>query len=591
MKRSAVQHIWRKDRWVKPFFLRYRKTLALALGLGLLTFIFAGGLMFTSGYLISTAASIPESVLVLDIPLIFVRIFGIGKPILHYFERLASHDWVLRMTSRLRLLLYRSLEKDALFFKATHRTGDILGLLAEDIGHLQNLYLRTIFPTVVAWLVWFVIVVFAGFFSAFLVVLFLLMLGIIIVVAPLISVMVCGARRMRAKVLRNELYAELTDNVLGVADWVFSQRGDEYRLRYKKAEADMKALEYSEARFARLRDFVLQVLFGVTITGLVIWAASSLAGGSAGQSNWIAAAILGFFPLIDAFVPLSSAAVDALSYRDSLIRLNDLPEPVEDTQQDKVKPTHPLDIILQGVSYTYPQTTRRILDQVNLVIPEGQKIALLGRSGAGKTTLATLIRGDIAPCEGQVFLGGIDTSSFGDEISAYIGVIQQNTYLFNLSLRENLRIGRRDASDEEIEKVLEQVGLRSMYERLPHGLNTLADEAGLRFSGGERHRIALARVLLQNTPVVILDEPGVGLDPLTEQSLLKTLFSTLKDRTLIMITHHLVGASLCDRVVFFEKGQVILDGSPGTLQQESTRYRRLLAFDRGEDALMSMIDQ
>ena len=150
-REEGFASVLRRDAWVKPFFFRYRKALALALFLGLLTFGFASALMFTSGYLVS-ASAVVETILFLHLPLIFVRIFGVGKPILQYLERLTSHDWVLRMTSGLRLKLYRALERDAVFFRATHRTGDVLGLLAEDIGHIQNLYLRTVFPTVTAWL-------------------------------------------------------------------------------------------------------------------------------------------------------------------------------------------------------------------------------------------------------------------------------------------------------------------------------------------------------------------------------------------------------------------------------------------------------
>ena len=178
---GAVPHeegfasVLRRDAWVKPFFFRYRKALALALFLGLLTFGFASALMFTSGYLVS-ASAVVETILFLHLPLIFVRIFGVGKPILQYLERLTSHDWVLRMTSGLRLKLYRALERDAVFFRATHRTGDVLGLLAEDIGHIQNLYLRTVFPMVTAWLLFVVLVACLGWFSLWLALAMLLVL-------------------------------------------------------------------------------------------------------------------------------------------------------------------------------------------------------------------------------------------------------------------------------------------------------------------------------------------------------------------------------------------------------------------------------
>ena len=185
------------DRWVKPFFKQYRRALVLALVLGLATFVFAGALMFTSGYLISRAAEMPGNILMIHLPVIFVRVFGIGKPIFQYFERLASHDWVLRMTSGLRLKLYEALEGDAIAFKRSRRTGDILGLLAEDIGHIQNLYLRTVFPTIVAWLLYFAIVIGLGFFSVWFALAMLLVLGVVVFLAPLVSALVNGARNAK----------------------------------------------------------------------------------------------------------------------------------------------------------------------------------------------------------------------------------------------------------------------------------------------------------------------------------------------------------------------------------------------------------
>lgn len=582
---SELKRTWKRDTWVKPFFKQYRKVLALALFLGLVTFVFAAGLMFTSGYLISGAAEVPDSILVLNLPLIFVRIFGAGKPALQYLERLCSHDWVLRMTSGLRLKLYRVLEADALFFRATHRTGDVLGLLAEDIGHIQNLYLRTVFPTVIAYLLYFVLIAGLGFVSPFLALAMLLLLGVVVFLVPLVSVLVNGARRARYKEMRNELYAELTDNVLGVSDWVFAQRGDAYLSRYKSAERAMKEIARAEDRFDRARDLAAQAVFGVTAVVLVLWAGAHFGGQHGGAANWIAAFVLGFFPLIEAFAPLSSAAVDAFGYADSVARLNDLADPsAAAPAEEPPLPAGPLDIRLDGVSYAYPGSARSVLDDLSLHVGQGQKLAILGRSGAGKSTLATLVRGDVAPDAGAVTLGGVPCARFGDAMASYIGVIQQNTYLFNMTVLENLRIGRADATEEEVWDVLEQVGLRAMVERLPQGLSTMVDEAGLRFSGGERHRIALARVLLQDVPVVILDEPTVGLDPLTERALLDTVLRALDGKTVIMITHHLAGVGAMDRVVFLEHGRIELDGAPDELARTSERYRSLLAFDCGTAA-------
>lgn len=570
----------KNDRWVKPFFKQYRRALVLALVLGLATFVFAGALMFTSGYLISRAAEMPGNILMIHLPVIFVRVFGIGKPIFQYFERLTSHDWVLRMTSSLRLKLYEALESDAIFFKRSRRTGDVLGLLAEDIGHIQNLYLRTVFPTIVAWLLYFVLIVALGFFSVWFALAMLLVLGVVVFLVPLVSALVNGARNAKRKAMKNELYRELTDNVLGVSDWIFAHRGDEYLARCKTTEKAMRNIDASMERFSRRRDLVTSVLFAVIAVMLLVWSAGMFGGAQGGAANWIAAFVLGFFPLIDAFTPLPQAATEATSYRDSIQRLGELPIAQQADKQELV-PAEPLDIEIENLTFRYPETTRDVLSGVSLSIPYGERIAILGRSGSGKSTLASLVRGDLAPTEGSVRIGGVPTDRLGETMANYIGVIQQQTYLFNRTLRENLLIGNENATDGEIEEILEKVGLKTMVERLPEGLDTLVDEAGMRFSGGERHRIALARVLLRDVPVVILDEPTVGLDPATERALLETFFETTQGKTLIMITHHLQGTAMMDRVAFIENGELALFGAPAELERESERYRQLLAFDRG----------
>lgn len=578
----------RRDRWVKPFFKHYRKALAAALALGVVTYAFAALLMFTSGYLISGAAMV-ETILALHLPLIFVRIFGLGKPILQYVERLTSHDWVLRMTSKLRLKLYESLERSPAAACGTRRTGDVLGLLAEDIGHLQDLYLRTLFPTVVALLIYAAAVAALGFFSVWAACAMLLILGVLVFVVPLVSVICNGARQAQLKSLRNELYAELTDNVLGAADWVFSQRSDDY-LKHCRASAEATArIEAEMERFSRRRDLAVQAIFAIGAAVLLVWAGTHFGGANAPAANWIAAFVLAFFPLIDAFAPLSAAAVQAESFRDSVNRLNDLPDPdaAPAPEMHAAAPRAPFDVEAEGVFFAYPGTARAVLDRLSLHIPAGQKVAILGRSGAGKSTLTQILRGDLTPDAGSVRIGGADPAAAGDGIARSIGVIQQTTYLFHTTLLENLRVGNAHATREDAWRVLAQVGLADMVRRLPDGLDTMVDEAGLRFSGGERHRIALARVLLQDAPIVILDEPCAGLDPATEQALLTTLAETLEGRTLIMVTHHLEGAALMDRVIFLDGGRVgrdgdvLLDGSPDELERTSQRYRTLLAFDRG----------
>ena len=535
--------------------------------------------MFNSGYLISRSASIPENILLVYIPIVLTRAFGIGRPVFRYVERLTSHNWVLRMTSNLRLKLYNVVEKDAVFFKQTHRTGDILGLLAEDINHIQNLYLRTIFPTVIAWLLYTFLIIGLGYFSLGFALVMLLLLGINVFVLPLWSVVINGARQEKQKQMKNQLYTTLTDNVLGVSDWVFSQRGAEYVDEHKQLAANLRSVDEKINRFDRKRDFLLQVIFGVITVALIVWTSQRFPGEHGGLANWIAAFVLCVFPLVDAFAPLPSAAQETNIYKDSIDRFNALPEK-EEQKRTASAISAPFNLEVNQVSFHYP-SEKEVLKNLGLTIPAHQKLAILGRSGSGKSTFASLLRGDLLPTQGSITLNGEPVASFGEDISEWIGVINQSPYLFHTTILNNLRIGNEEASEEEVWDVLKRVGLSEMVTALPEGLRTMVDEAGLRFSGGERHRLALARILLKKTPIILLDEPTVGLDPITEQAVLETFFNELEDKTIIWITHHLQGISLMDQVIFIEDGELTMSGTPAELAVENQHFQQLLAIDQG----------
>ncbi|MHC5375453.1 thiol reductant ABC exporter subunit CydC [Enterococcus sp. LJL120] len=581
MEKIGLTKVLKTDTWVKPFLKQYKVALAGAVFLGFLTFFCAGALMFNSGYLISRAASLPENILMIYIPIVLTRAFGIGRPVFRYIERLVSHNWVLKMTSNLRVKLYNVLEKDAIFFRRKYRTGDILGLLAEDINHIQNLYLRTIFPTIIAWVLYVFIVIGLGLFSWWFGLAMLLMMGIMIFVVPLYSALMNGARQEKRKGMKNLLYRDLTDNILGVSDWIFAQRSQEYLNHYEASEAALREVDARINRFDRKRDLLLQFVFALIVIALFVWTSFRFPGNHGGAANWIAAFVLSGFPLVDAFAPLPSAAQETNIYKDSIERLNQLEVQEEPAAFDLTKVQGSLDMVVDDVTFHYPQTQKKVLQQLDLTIPQGEKIAILGRSGSGKSTLATLLRGDLMPTSGTISLAGVATDTFGDAISNYISVINQEPYLFNTTILNNFRIGRESATEEEVWQVLERVGLKKMVERLPEQLATMVDEAGLRFSGGERHRMALARVLLQDVPIIILDEPTVGLDPITEQSLLETFFQNLEGKTIIWITHHLQGVSMMDRVIFIEDGQLALSGTPAELAASNARYQQLLAIDKG----------
>lgn len=578
----------KRDAWVKPYLGHYRKILALALVLGCCTVLFAAGLMFTSGWLIAGSAEMPYSVLMLGTPLLCVRVFGVGKPVLRYCERLASHDWVLRFTSNLRKQLYRSFDAEGVFFRASHRLGDALGLLAEDVEHIQNLYLRCVFPTAIALAAGAGLCILFGCFSPFACLVCFVFASIELFVVPAVSVSVNGKRQSMAKELAAKRYTAYADNILGITDWTLSGRKADFLAQCENGQEDLNRLKTQAHAFDRKRDLAQQAVFACAVITLICWAALTFGGAQGGQSNWILAFALGLFPLIDAFAVMPVAATQAQGHFDSIARLNELSLPVEEEtkantesrleQNTDSDPKHPV-VELKDVKFAYPGQPPTICG-INLTLLPGQHLALLGKSGSGKTTLAHLLRGDLTPTSGSITAGGFTCSELGNDAPRMFGVCQQTTYLFNDTLRNNLLIAQPQASDEELERALERVGLKRLLKRLPEGLDTLIDEAGLRFSGGERHRVALARILLQDAPIVILDEPTVSLDPRTEHEVLSTIFEVLADKTVVLITHHLQGVSNMDRVLFLENGVIALDGTPKELERTSQDYRALLELEQ-----------
>lgn len=578
MSKIPILKAFEKDTWVKPYLQRYKAPLMLAIFLGFCTFFSAGALMFNSGYLISKSASLPENILLVYVPIVLTRAFGVSRPVFRYIERLTSHNWVLKMTSKLRRKLYHTLEKDAMVFKQKYRMGDILGLLAEDIQYIQNLYLRTIFPLIIALILYAFIVIAVGVFSIFFALYLALLLFILVIVLPVWSVVVNGARQEREKTLKTDLYTDLTDNVLGVADWIFSQRGSEYVDTHLQVEQELYQVQDQKRLFNHRVQVLFQLIYSFVVIGLIVWTSQRFVGNHGGAANWIAAFVLSAFPVVDAFVVLPEAMQESNVYKDSINRLNALDEtPDEAPKNIEVTDTR---IQVEDLSFSYDH--HLVLDRLDLTIEPGEKIAILGKSGSGKSTLASLIRGDLKPQNGLLTLGGVPTYQFGDAMSHCISVIQQAPYLFHTTILNNVRMANTNKSEEEVWQVLERVGLKKLVEQLPEGLHTMVDEAGLRFSGGERHRMALARILLQDTPIVLLDEPTVGLDPLTEQALIDTFFSQLQDKTVIWITHHLQGIEIMDRIIFIEDGRLEMSGTPAALSQNNARFQQLKAIDEGK---------
>ncbi len=577
----------KREKWIGHYLRTHRFRFVLVIFLGLLTAGCASGLMFTSGYLISKASLRPENILLVYVPIVLVRAFGIGRAAVHYAERLVGHDTVLRILARMRARLYRMLEPQALFIRSRYRTGDVLGTLADDVEHLQDVYVRTIFPVATALLMYVLWVAFVGRFDLSFALLMALYLLILILVLPSVSLWITYKKRKQMKRGRNRLYQKLTDAVLGLSDWVISGRSQKFVQLYEEDEVKVTSVENSLHRWISFRTFFGHLVVGVLVILTAYWAGQQFADGKL-EGTLIAAYVLVIFPLMDVFLPISEAVERIPQYEDSLDRIHSMrgldtaAQSTERKVSDKIleEAQKKANIRLVNVSYRYEASDERSISNLSLDISQGKKVAVIGRSGAGKSTLLKLVQGVIVPEQGKATINGICVDQFGSDIPGVIAVLNQRPHLFDTTVANNIRLGKPEATDEEIRKVAKQVKLDKLIESLPLGYDTPMLETGDRFSGGERQRIALARILLQDTPVVILDEPTVGLDPGTERDLLRTVFQTIQEKTLIWITHHLVGVEQMDEVVFIEDGRIEMQGSHKDLLEKIPRYRHLYHLDR-----------
>lgn len=592
MRDGSLSHSWLVS-LVKP----YRKQIAFSLALGVTATGCAALLMFTSGYLISATAIVTTTLFSIMTPIACVQLFGFGRPLARYFERLASHDWVLRVTSDLRLGLYRAIEHGAHDPEQARAAGEYLELLSDDVGHLQNIYLRVALPTAIAYALALGASLLFGFFSVPFALIILLSFVLVVGVLPLVSLFATRALTSRVKTSASIERTALFDDVAGSTDWVLSGRGNDAVLRHETHDDAIRA-EKSRLRM-RKRCFTLcsAIILGGIACLVLVWAGATFGGGEnptspEGSVNWIAAFTLGFFPLIEAFALLPASLSDYSTHHESVKRLEsclDTRDARAGNEPERIPPlvrfppaqsAAPCAITFESVSYAYPHSPRTALDNLSLEIAPACKIAVLGKSGAGKSTFARLLCGTLAPNSGVVRLGNHDVIAGEADLSHFVGYVGQEPYLFNRTLRENLALGDPTASDADLMDALESVGLGQKARSLPAGLDTVIGETGVGFSGGEAHRVSLARVLVAHTPIIVVDEPFAALDPKTERELLDTLFAVCEKRTLVVITHHLAEIERFDRVVFMKAGKIELDGSPDGLFATSEKFRTLAEFDR-----------
>ncbi|MFD4766953.1 thiol reductant ABC exporter subunit CydD [Streptomyces niveus] len=562
---------------------RLRGRFVLALVLGSLALGSAVGLMAVSGWLISRASEQPP-VLYLMVAVTATRAFGIGRAVFRYAERLVSHDAVLRMLADLRVSVYRRLERLAPAGLREARRGDLLSRLVADVDALQDYWLRWLLPVGSA------VLVGAGAvgFTAWLLPEAGAVLAVGLLAAGVGVPLVSGARARRAErrlapargLLANRV-AELLDGCaeLTVAGALRS------RIRAARdADATLTAIASRGAAATALGGGLSALICGLTV------AAAAYAGVGAvhdGRLEGVALAVVVLTPLA-AFEAVAGLPL-AVQYRQRAARsaervceVLDAPVPVREPAHPAAAPETPFPLEVWGLSARYAGQERDALTGVDLTLTAGKRVAVVGPSGAGKTTLAQVLLRFLDAREGGVRLGGTDAAALdGDTVRRFVGLCAQDAHLFDSSVRENLALARRDATDDDLRDALRRARLLDWVDSLPAGLDTLVGEHGARLSGGQRQRLALARALLADFPVLVLDEPAEHLDLPTADALTADLLAVTEGRTTLLITHRLQGLDAVDEVIVLDGGRVAQRGPYAELVAVEGPLRRMWERERG----------
>jgi len=535
-----------------------RTRLALSIALGACAIGAGIGLLSTSGYLISKAALAPP-VLSLGVAIAGVRFFGISRGVFRYFERLVSHDAAFRFLARLRVAFYERIEPLVPSGLGTTKSGDLLSRFVSDVDSLQFLFLRALAPPLVALAaaVVAVAVAVAVLPSAGLVLAVGLLGGGI--VASLITAFASAASARREAPARAELANEIVDLLTASPELVAFGRVEHQLARVEQTEKRVNDLGAWNARIASLGEAVVTLAAGLTLVATLAIAAPAVRDGTL-AGVWLgmlALLVLASFEGVRALPLAAQHLSTSAKAAERLYELVDRAPPVADPERSRSLPAAAL-LSLEGARLRYDERGPWVLDGVDLTLEPGKKIALTGPSGAGKTTIASVLVRFRDLDGGRATLDGHDLRDYAqDDLRRLVALAGQDAHLFSTTIRENVRFARPEASDEEIARALARAGAWEWVDSLPEGLDTYVGERGDQVSGGQRQRIALARAFLSGARLLILDEPIAHLDRRTAEAVMDDLLRAAGDAGLLVITHDPLALERFDRVLRLENGRIV----------------------------------
>lgn len=569
-----------------------RREIWLAAFLGFLASASAVALLGTSGWLISRAAELPP-VLTLTVVAALVRTFAISRGLMRYLERLVGHDAAFRGLTVLRVRVYRSLESITPLGLARFTRGDLLARLGVDVDSALDLPLRVVLPWVQAGLV-------ALATSAF--VMWLLPeSGIVIAVLAGLAVLawpwLVGRIVRRAESSVAPARGALTQTLVAMLDAapILAAFGASRTAQsaVRRRDDRLTAAETKEAGALGVGAAVGLFLQGLAVAGAMALAIPKVIDGDL-SPVWLAVVALLPLALFDVINTVPAAAIARERVRGSAIRIEEIARASEPNGSG----SHPVHTIaadgfsslrLRGVSARWPGAERDALVDVDLDVHPGQRILVMGPSGSGKSTLASVIMG-VLPYRGSAQLNGVEIRDLGsDQVSERIGLLSQHAHVFDTSVEENVRLGRVGACADDVWDVLNRAQLSEWVRSLPEGAASRVGAFGARMSGGERQRLALARLLLADRSALVLDEPTEHLDRQTAADVEATIADQTAGLASIVISHQVVGG--VDHVIEMNAGRIVASGTHDQLLAQGGWYATQVRRQQEGELMLDVMSQ
>jgi thiol reductant ABC exporter CydC subunit len=532
------------------------------------------GLIATAAWLVCKAAEHPNQA-ELALAIVAVQFFGLSRGFLRYGERLVGHDAAFRLLADIRVRSYRQLERLAPAGLLAFRRGDLLTRMVRDVDSVQDLALRVIPP--------FGSAILAGSLTVLLVSSLLptagFILGISLVLAAVVVPWLTGwlARHKESRTVgaRADLATAVLDLVDGAAELIAFGAVESQVRAVRERDAELAAIGERESGTAGIGLALTTLLAGLASFGCL------LVGAVAVRAGRLTVPSLGVITLVpiaafEIVVGLPVATQAFQRVRRSAARLFEIgtaPTPVHRGSPPATVPEGAIDLTADSVCASYPGAAFPAVRDVRLRLPSRSRIAVVGPSGSGKSTLALVLVRFLDYQAGSVALNGTEIERMGgDDVRRTIGFVDQDAYLFDTTIAENLRIGNRQASDQDLADVLDRVGLGQWIQELPSGLATRVGRGASRLSGGQRQRVAVARALLADFPILVLDEPAEHLDEAAADALTEDILRARGTRSVLLITHRPTGLESLDEIVVLEAGAVVTCGTHRELLATSDFY-------------------